>query len=155
VVLFDEPRIEVATLACELTAWAGDGSEPRHGYEHSPDAYEESGIVRITRTHHGWVAGSCFTTVTTTPRDWETVKSFIDTFMAEVRMVTARSLIEAGWSLIDTVLAMHDGFGLSLTVANQIVVPLSGQEREFWALHEWFWDGMEALAAEDEQDKVP
>ncbi|GAB3174459.1 hypothetical protein GCM10027059_46750 [Myceligenerans halotolerans] len=78
VVLFDEPRIEVAALACELTAWAGDGSEPRRGFEHSPDAYEESGIVRIARNEQGWVAGSCFTIATTTPGDWETVKSFID-----------------------------------------------------------------------------
>ena len=155
VVLFEEPRIEVAALAYELTAWAGNGSEPRHGFEHSPDAYEKSGIVRIARTDQGWVAGSCFTTATTTPRDWETLKCFIDTFMAEVRVLTARSLISAGWSLAHAVLAVRDGFDLSLAVANQIVVPVSGQEREFWALQERFWDVMEALAAEDEQEKVP
>lgn len=151
VVLFDEPRIEVAVLAHELAAWAGDGSEPGHGFVHSPDGYEASGIVRITRTGQGWVAGSCFIAATTTPRDWETVKSFIDTFMTEVRVFTARSLIGAGWSLADTVLAVRDGFDLSLAVASEIVVPASGQEREFWALQEWFWDAMEALAAEDEQ----
>lgn len=155
VVLFDEPRIEVAALACELTAWAGDGSEPGHGFEHSPDAYEESGIVRITRTGQDWVAGSCFTTATTTPGGWETVKSLIDTFMTEVRVLTARSLIDAGWSLADAVLAVRDGFDLSLAIAAQIVVPVSGQEGEFWALQERFWDAMEALTAQDGQEKAP
>ncbi|MBL0888724.1 DUF7878 domain-containing protein [Myceligenerans indicum] len=155
VVLFDEPQFEVAALAHELTAWAGDGSEPGHDFEHSPDGYEESGIVRITRTGQGWAAGSCFTTATTTSRDWETVKNCIDTFMADVRVVAARSLIAAGWTLRDAVLTMRDGFGLSIADATLIVVPVSGQEREFWALQEWFWDAMETLAAEEDQEKAP
>ncbi|GAB3174462.1 hypothetical protein GCM10027059_46760 [Myceligenerans halotolerans] len=70
-------------------------------------------------------------------------------------MLTAWSLIDAGWPLADAVLAVRDGFDLSLAVANQIVVPVSGQEREFWALQERFWGAMETLAAEDEQEKAP
>lgn len=144
VVLFEEPRFEVATLARELIAWAG--AEPDHDFEHSPGSYEEPGVVRIAQTGEGWVAGSCFATTTTTPRTWETVNDFVGAFVTEVHRCTARSLLDAGWSLLGAMAALCRGFGLPLTDSRTIVLEVSGQEREFWAFQEQVWDVLEALA---------
>ncbi|GAA1862383.1 hypothetical protein [Myceligenerans crystallogenes] len=153
-VLFNEPRFEVAELAAELVAWVGDGSKPAEGFVHSPDAYAEPGVIRITQTRHGWVAGSCFTTATTAPRDWETVRDSIGTFMAEVRVLTARSMLDAGWSLIETIAALCRGFGLSIPESRSIVLPVSGREREFWDFQERFWDAVETFGAKDDPKKA-
>jgi hypothetical protein len=146
VVLFEEPRFGVAALAQALTAWVGDGAEPDHDFEHSPDGYEEPGVVSIAQTHEGWVAGSCFATTTTTPHAWETVNDFVGTFVTETRRCTARSLLDAGWSLLGAMAAVCRGFGLPLTDSRTIVLEVSGQEREFWAFQEQAWDVLETLA---------
>ena len=146
VVLFEEPRFEVAALAQALTAWVGDGAEPDHDFEHSPDAYEEPGVVRIARSGEGWVAGSCFAATTTSPHTWETVKDFVGAFVTEIHRCTARSLLDVGWSIMEAMAALCRGFGLPLAHSRTIVLETSGQEREFWAFQEQVWDVLEALA---------
>ncbi|WP_369371726.1 hypothetical protein AB1046_23695 [Promicromonospora sp. Populi] len=110
-VLFEEPRFEVAELAVALTQWAGDGTEPDDDFDHAPSSYEEKGVIRIVRTEGGWAAGSCFITETTAAQPWPVAKEAIDTFVAEAHELAARCLLAAGWSNLDTMAVLRQGFG--------------------------------------------
>lgn len=153
IVIFEEPRFEVAALARALIAWMGDGAEPDHNFEHSPDAYEEPGVVSIAQTSEGWVAASCFAATTTSPHTWEAAKDLVGSFVTEVHRCTARSLLDAGWSIMESIAALYRGFGLPLAESRTIVLQVSGQEREFWAFQEKVWDVLEALADDVQPSK--
>jgi hypothetical protein len=149
-ILFEEQCFEVAELTVALTQWVGDGSEPDHDFVHDPSSYEETGVIRIIRTDGGWAAGSCFITGTTAAQPWPVVRASIDTFVAEAHELTARSLLEAGWSIIETMAALRRGLGIPLREAKPLVVRVSGRAPEFYAFLDEAWTDLKALAADDD-----
>ncbi|MCP2265989.1 hypothetical protein APR03_003354 [Promicromonospora thailandica] len=149
-ILFEEQRFEVAELAVALTQWAGDGTEPDHDFVHDPSSYEETGVVRILRTDDGWAAGSCFITGTTAPQPWPAVRESIDTFVADAHELAARSLLEAGWSIIETTAALRRGLGAPLREAKPLVVRVSGRAPEVYAFQDESRSALKALAADDD-----
>lgn len=149
-ILFEEQRFEVAELAVALTQWAGDGTEPDHDFVHDPSSYEETGVIRIIRTDGGWVAGSCFITGTTATQPWPVVRESIDTFVTDAHELTARSLLEAGWSIVETMAALCRGLGVPLPEAKPLVVRVSGRAPEVYAFQDEAWAALKALAADDD-----
>ncbi|WP_157236755.1 DUF7878 domain-containing protein [Promicromonospora sukumoe] len=149
-ILFEEPRFEVAELAVALTQWVGEGTEPDHDFVHDPSSYEETGVIRIIRTDGGWAAGSCFITGTTAAQPWPVVRESIDTFIAVARELTARSLLEVGWSIIETMAALRRGLGVPLREAKPLVVRASGRASEFYAFQDEAWAALKAVPADDD-----
>ena len=88
--IYDEPNFPVVELARGLGQWV---NQPEgNDFVFDSMSFEESGVLRVQDTPSGWVFGSVFTDIKSSPVTWAEVERCIQTFVSKV----AEGLIDLG-----------------------------------------------------------